>query len=63
MSDNKSELVIHAASRIYAGMIASGNVTSRNNSASGKYALSAARKLVDVVDHKKPADGEVPFPW
>lgn len=57
--------ILEAASRIYAGCLASGKVTSKNEEQVIKYSLHVAVAMAHEVEKRSIfSEGEeVPFPW
>jgi len=56
--------ILAAASRIYAGCIASGNVARENEEAVFRYALHTAVRMAHAVEKRGIFGGEeAPFPW
>jgi len=55
--------ILEAASRIYAGCLASGNVDSKNESDVFRYSLRVAVNMAHAVEKRNIFGGEeVPFP-
>lgn len=57
--------ILEAASRIYAGCLASGNVTATNQDAAVQYALRTAVAMAQTVEKRNifGEGNEAPFPW
>jgi len=56
--------ILAAASRIYAGCVASGNVNAGNAEQVMRYALHTAVSMARTVEKRNIFQGEeVPFPW
>jgi hypothetical protein len=57
--------ILEAASRIYAGCLASGKVTPGNEGDAIRYAVHVAVVMAQTVEKRSIFDdvGEVPFPW
>ena len=57
--------ILEAASRIYAGCLASGKVNSKNQESAIRYSLYVAVSMAHTVEKRDIFDegGEVPFPW
>lgn len=57
--------ILEAASRIYAGCLASGKVDKQNEDDAIRYAVHVAVSLAQTVEKRNIFDegGEVPLPW
>jgi hypothetical protein len=57
--------ILEAASRIYAGCLASGKVTTKNEEDAIRYSLHVAVAMAQTVEKRNifGEGGEVPFPW
>lgn len=57
--------ILEAASRIYAGCLASGHIDAGNEEAAIQYALHVAVAMAHTVEKRNifSEGGEVPFPW
>lgn len=57
--------ILEAASRIYAGCLASGKVTADNADVTIQHALHVAVAMAHTVEKRNifAEGGEVPFPW
>lgn len=57
--------ILEAASRIYAGCVASGKVTSKNEDAAIQYSLRVAVAMAHTVEKRNifAEGGDMPFPW
>lgn len=57
--------ILEAASRIYAGCLASGKVTASNEQDAIRYAVHVAVAMAQTVEKRTifAEGGEVPFPW
>lgn len=57
--------ILEAASRIFAGCLASGKVNADNENAAIRYSLHVAVSMAQTVEKRTifTEDAEVPFPW
>lgn len=57
--------ILEAASRIFAGCLASGSVTAANEDDAIRYSLHVAVSMAQTVEKRTifTEDGQVPFPW
>lgn len=57
--------ILEAASRIYAGCLASGKVNDKNEEGAIRYSLHVAVSMAQTVEKRTIFDEgrEVPFPW
>ncbi|MGA8261138.1 MAG: hypothetical protein WB783_13070 [Arenicellales bacterium] len=57
--------ILQAASRIYAGCLASGKITPSNQGDAIRYSVHVAVALAQTVQKRNIFDegGDVPFPW